>query len=147
MGREWRPDHDRASEALQPGKPAATDRHGLPSLTHSFTLDWVITARSKEVLEHQVKPVVEAFLAGRGWRLSPTKTVITHIEEGFDFLGQNVRWYKDKLLIKPSRKSIKVLLGKVREVIKVNRPTPAGQLIGQLNPLLRGWAPTITVMW
>jgi RNA-directed DNA polymerase len=72
--------------------------------------------------------------------LSPTKTVITHTDEGFDFLGQHIRRYKDKLLITPSRQSVKALLGKVREVIKVNRPTPAGQLIGQLNPLLRGWA-------
>ena len=51
-----------------------------------------------------------------------------------------IRRYSDKLLIKPSRKSIKSLLEKVRNVIKVNQPTPAGQLIGQLNPLLSGWA-------
>jgi RNA-directed DNA polymerase len=102
--------------------------------------DWIITARSKEVLEQEVKPLVENFLAERGLRLSPEKTVIVHIDEGFDFLGQNVRRYNDKLLIKPSRQSVKSLLEKVRNVIKVNQPTPAGQLIGQLNPLLRGWA-------
>lgn len=48
--------------------------------------------------------------------------------------------YHGNLLIKPSRQSVTSLLRKVREVIKVNKPTPAGQLIGQLNPLLRGWA-------
>jgi RNA-directed DNA polymerase len=72
--------------------------------------------------------------------LSPQKTRIVHIDEGFDFLGQNIRKYQGKLLIKPSRNSVKLLLRKVREVIKVHKPTPAGQLIGQLNPLLRGWA-------
>ena len=102
--------------------------------------DWIITARSKEILEHEVKPLVEYFLAERGLCLSPHKTRIVHIDEGFDFLGQNVRMYKGKLLIKPSRKSVKSLLRKVRDVIKVNKPTPAGQLIGQLNPVLRGWA-------
>ena len=102
--------------------------------------DFIITGRSKEVLEQEVKPVVEHFLAGRGLRLSPAKTVITHIAEGFDFLGQNVRKYHGKLLIKPSRRSVKALLEKVRAVIKANRQAPAGQLIGQLNPLLRGWA-------
>jgi RNA-directed DNA polymerase len=102
--------------------------------------DWIITARAKEVLEHEVKPLVEVFLAKRGLHLSPDKTRIIHIDEGFDFLGQHVRRYNGKLLIKPSRKSITSLLRKVREIIKVNKPTPAGQLIGQLNPLLRGWA-------
>jgi RNA-directed DNA polymerase len=102
--------------------------------------DWIITARSKEVLEQEVKPLVENFLAERGLRLSSDKTVITRIDEGFDFLGQHVRKYNGKLLIKPSRKSMTSLLGKVREIIKVNKPTLAGQLIGQLNPLLRGWA-------
>jgi RNA-directed DNA polymerase len=102
--------------------------------------DWIITARSKEILEQEVKPLVERFLAERGLGLSPHKTRIVHLDEGFDFLGQNVRMYKGKLLIKPSRKSVKSLLRKVRDVIKVNTSTPAGQLIGQLNPLLRGWA-------
>jgi RNA-directed DNA polymerase len=102
--------------------------------------DWIITARSQAVLEQEVKPLVESFLAERGLRLSSDKTKIIHIDEGFDFLGQNVRMYNGKLLIKPSRKSVKSLVRKVREVIKVNKPTPAGQLIGQLNPLVRGWA-------
>ena len=102
--------------------------------------DFIITGRSKEVLEQEVKPLVEQFLAERGLRLSEGKTVMTHIAEGFDFLGWKVRKYNGKLLIKPSRKSIKSLLRKVRAVIKVNKQTPAGQLIGQLNPLLRGWA-------
>jgi RNA-directed DNA polymerase len=92
------------------------------------------------VLEQEVKPVGEHFLAGRGLRLSRDKTVLTHIAEGFDFLGQNLRTDHGKLLLKPSRPSVKVLLAKVREVIKVNRQAPAGQLIGQLHPLLRGWA-------
>jgi RNA-directed DNA polymerase len=102
--------------------------------------DWIITACSREVLEQEVKPRVEHFLAARGLSLSPAKTRIIHIAEGFDFLGQNIRMYRDKLLIKPSRKSVQSLLRRVREVIKANKSIPAGQLIGQLNPLLRGWA-------
>ena len=48
---------------------------------------------SKELLEEEIKPIVEQFLQERGLELSPTKTVITHVEKGFDFLGQNVRRY------------------------------------------------------
>ncbi|SEL40276.1 RNA-directed DNA polymerase [Nitrosovibrio tenuis] len=68
--------------------------------------DFVITANSLEILVDRVKPLVEAFLAERGLVLSPEKTLITHVSEGFDFLGQNVRRYPNgKLLIKPSRKA------------------------------------------
>ena len=40
----------------------------------------------------------------RGLELSPEKTLITHIEDGFDFLGQHLRKYKGKLLITPLSK-------------------------------------------
>ena len=74
----------------------------MPRATHL-----VITGKSKDLLEKEVKPLVEQFLQERGLELSSTKTVITHVENGFDFLGQNVRRYPNgKLLIKPSRKNV-----------------------------------------
>ena len=72
--------------------------------------DFIITGTSQELLEKEVKPCVEAFLAERGLELSQEKTKITHISEGFDFLGQNVRKYDGKLLIKPSAKNVKAFL-------------------------------------
>ncbi|MBB2932973.1 group II intron reverse transcriptase/maturase [Paraburkholderia silvatlantica] len=102
--------------------------------------DFIVTAASRELLEQCVKPTVEKFLAARGLHLAPEKTFITHISEGFDFLGQNVRKYGDKLLIKPARKSVKALLDKVREVLKKNMAATQAQVIMLLNPILRGWA-------
>ncbi|MFA5701300.1 MAG: group II intron reverse transcriptase/maturase [Desulfuromonas sp.] len=102
--------------------------------------DFIITGISKELLEKEVKPLVEAFMAERGLQLSPEKTVITHISDGFDFLGQNNRKYNGKMLIKPSRNNMRNLLTKVRDVIKRNPTIPADVLIRQLNPILRGWA-------
>lgn len=102
--------------------------------------DFVITGRSKELLENEVKPIVEAFLRERGLELSPEKTLITHINQGFDFLGQNIRKYGDKLLIKPSERSVRKHLSEVREIIKSNPTLTAGKLISILNPILRGWA-------
>ena len=81
------------------GNPWKTDRHCLPLLSYSFTLDFVITGASREVLENKVKPLVKAFLKERGLELSEEKTKLTHISEGFDFPGFNVRKYKAKLLI------------------------------------------------
>jgi RNA-directed DNA polymerase len=105
-----------------------------------FADDFIIVCALKEVLEEQVKPLVEHFLAERGLELSPEKTHITHISDGFDFLGQNIRKYNDKLLIKPSRKSIGVCLNRVRAIVKANRQVTAGDLVLKLTPVLRGWA-------
>jgi RNA-directed DNA polymerase len=103
--------------------------------------DFVITGKSKELLEGEVKPLVEQFLRERGLELSPTKTVITHVEKGFDFLGQNVRRYPNgKLLIKPSKKNVKTFLGGIRRTIKAALGKSAAVLIGELNPKIRGWA-------
>ena len=53
--------------------------------------DFIITGVSKEILEEEVKPLIKAFLWERGMELSEEKTKITHISEGFDFLGQEIR--------------------------------------------------------
>jgi RNA-directed DNA polymerase len=67
--------------------------------------DFIITGDSRELLENEVRPLVERFLNERGLRLSPDKTRVTHINDGFDFLGQNLRKYGGKLLVKPSQKN------------------------------------------
>lgn len=76
----------------------------------------------------------------RGLELSPEKTHITHVEDGFDFLGQHIRDYKGKVLVKPATKNVKAFLNKTRKVIKDNATATAGNLIVRLNPILRGWA-------
>lgn len=102
--------------------------------------DFIITGNSKEWLEHEVKPAAVEFLAERGLVLSPEKTKITHIREGFNFLGWNIRKYHDKLLMKPSKANVKAHLDKIREVINGNKTAKQANLIRLLNPVLRGWA-------
>jgi len=103
-----------------------------------FADDYVITASSQELLE-DIAPGVEEFLDARGLEVSAEKTRITDLEEGFDFLGQNIRKFNGKLLITPSKQSVKELLGKVRSIIAKNPTASAADLIQQLNPHLRGW--------
>jgi RNA-directed DNA polymerase len=103
--------------------------------------DFIITGRTKELLEGEIKPLVEQFLQERGLELSPAKTVITHVVKGFDFLGQNVRKYPNgKLLIKPSKKNVKTFLDGIRKTIKAALGMSAADLIHKLNPKIRGWA-------
>ena len=102
--------------------------------------DFVITGVSKEVLEDTVRPWIVAFLSQRGLELSPEKTRVTHIDDGFDFLGWNFRKYSGTLLIKPSKKNVKTFYDKVAGVIKGHLNGAQGKFIKHLNPVLRGWA-------
>ena len=101
--------------------------------------DFVITGRSKEQLENLVLPIVEQFLKERGLFLSKAKTKITHIDQGFDFLGQNVRKYDGKFLIKPSKTSLQRVIRKIRQITKDNKMLKQVLLINILNPIIRGW--------
>jgi RNA-directed DNA polymerase len=101
--------------------------------------DFIITGSSEALLADVVRPVVETFLRERGLALSPSKTLITRVEAGFDFLGQHVRRYDQRLLIKPSKKSQAALLRHVRAILRTSQALPAGVVIERLNPVLRGW--------
>ena len=100
----------------------------------------MISGASKELLEQQVKPEVEQFLAERELLLSPEKTKITHIDTGFDFLSFNLRKYKGKLLIKPAKASVKRHLAEIRDIIKNNPTCTTENLIRMLNPKISGWS-------
>jgi len=102
--------------------------------------DFIITGKSKRLLEENVKPAVEAFLESRGLTLSQEKTRITHITDGFEFLGQTFRKNGNVLHITPSKEGVLALLQKVGGLIRkyVSAPMPA--LIKKLNQTLRGWA-------
>lgn len=102
--------------------------------------DFVVTGRSRAILEQRVKPAIVDFLNQRGLSLSEEKTHITHIDSGFDFLGFNLRKYNGKLLIKPAKKNVKAFLANVRGIIKSNPTIKTDSLIRLLNPKLRGWA-------
>ena len=102
--------------------------------------DFVITGISQEILDKEVRPLVEAFMAERGLKLSESKTVITNVHRGFDFLGQNLRKFGDKLLTKPSKKNLSNILAKIKSIFDRNKMAITANLIRQLNPVIRGWA-------
>ena len=103
--------------------------------------DWIVTATNKRVLKHQIQPAIENFLNQRGLELSKQKTKRTIIHEGFDFLGQHLRKYNDgKLITKPSKKSVKKLLTKIRLTTQKMYTAPTHALIIQINRMTKGWA-------
>jgi RNA-directed DNA polymerase len=102
--------------------------------------DWLAIAESRELLESKIKPAIESFLKERGLELSQEKTKVTHVNQGADFLGFNIRRYSGKLLIKPAKSNVKRFLGQIRAVIKTNISSTTSELLGQLNPKIVGWA-------
>lgn len=133
---------ERVLKEKYPSRPLKSLGNKNPSVNFvRYADDFIVTGRSKDLLERGVKPLIEQFLRERGLELSPTKTVITHVNTGFDFLGQNVRRYPDgKRRIKPSKKNVKRFLDDIRRTIKAALGSSAADLIRQLNPKVRGWA-------
>jgi RNA-directed DNA polymerase len=101
--------------------------------------DLVVTAANED-RAMKAKELIREFIEARGLKLSEEKTLITHISDGFDFLGWNFRKYKGKLLIKPSKKSIKNVVTNLRKIINENKSSKQEILIIKLNQVLSGWS-------
>jgi len=101
--------------------------------------DFIITGKSKRLLEEHVKPAVEAFLAVRGLTLSAEKTAITHIRDGFTFLGQTFRKTGNVLRVTPAQEGVLALTRKVGALIRSHVSAPMPALVKKLSSVLRGW--------
>jgi RNA-directed DNA polymerase len=101
--------------------------------------DFIVTARDKHSLE-VAQNLIQAWMSERGLELSAEKTVITSMEDGFDFLGFNSRHYDGKLLIKPSKKKVLAFCKRLGEEVKNLNGAEQEVVIRRLNPILRGFA-------
>lgn len=108
--------------------------------------DFAVFCQTREDAEEVVRDLTN-WLAERGLALSPEKTRIVHLEEGFDFLGYHVQHYKDKrtrtgrkLLIRPSKEAVRKVRDKLKAEWMSHKATPTRALCQKLNPIIRGWA-------
>jgi len=93
------------------------------------------------------KQILTEWLSKRGLTLSPEKTRIVHLTEGFNFLGFNIRLYRAsntktgwKLLTKPSKEAVQKHREKMRQEWEAVRGWNVGKILWKLNPIIRGWA-------
>lgn len=101
--------------------------------------DFIVTAATKEIAE-EAKELIRKFLKTRGLELSEEKTTITHVGDGFDMLGWTFRKFKGKLIVKPSKKSIKSFVASLSEtILKRGKAWKQEPLIEKLNEQIRGW--------
>ena len=102
--------------------------------------DFVIFAENEMILEQSVIPLIEEFLSVRGLNLSPDKTAVTHIEDGFDFLGWNVSNDENgQLLIVTSRKNVDALMDKVGKILSSELYISDERLRILLRRIICGW--------
>lgn len=108
--------------------------------------DWAAFCESKEDAE-EVSKILSEWLSKRGLTVSPEKTRIVHLSEGFNFLGFNIRQYPTKknkygckLLIKPSKESVKKLRSNLLQEWRKLKGCNSDKVISTLNPIIRGWA-------
>ena len=101
--------------------------------------DFIVTARDRKSLE-VAQTLIQEWMSKRGLELSAEKTVITSMEDGFDFLGFNSQHYDGKLLIKPSKNKVLAFCKRLGEEIKNLSGVEQEVLIKKLNPILRGFA-------
>ena len=111
---------------------------GSPILIR-YADDFIVHCHTRqEAIE--VKAGLAEWLAPRGLAFNEDKTKVVSLNEGFDFLGFNVRRYHGKLLIKPSKAALRRIRKRLREELRSLRGSNAQAVIRKLNPIIRGWA-------
>ena len=109
--------------------------------------DFVLMVSGQRHHAEALREEVAAVLAPLGLRLSPEKTAVVHINEGFDFLGYHIRRMRKRgtqkhyVYTKPSRKAIQAIKDKVSaKTYRSTRHMSLDELLTSLNRSLRGWA-------
>jgi len=139
--------------ARSPGGPASSNwaraqrrRQGLPNFRLiRYADDWCLMVRGTRADAEALREEIAGVLAGMGLRLSPDKTLITHIDEGLDFLGWRIQRHRKRgtrqhyVYTYPARKAVKAVMAKVKAICRQSVNLPLEALLHQLNPVLRGW--------
>jgi RNA-directed DNA polymerase len=100
--------------------------------------DLLALCHSREQAE-QVQAALAAWLKPRGLVFNQAKTRITHLDEGVDFLGFEIRRFRGKLLTKPSKDALRRIRKRLSTEVRRMRGSNADALITMLNPIIAGW--------
>lgn len=139
--------------AQGPGGPKASPyerakrrRHGLPNYRLArYADDWCLLVSGTKTHAEALRDEMAEVLTKIGLRLSPEKTLITHIDEGLDFLGWRIQRHQKRgtgkhyVYIYPAKKALVAIMAKVKAVCRKNTNQPLAVLLHQLNRMLRGW--------
>jgi len=140
--------------AQSPGGPGASRnerakrrRRGLPNYRLiRYADDWCLVVFGTKAHADDLRKEIEKVLSTMGLRLSQGKTLITHIDEGLDFLGWRIQRRRKRgtnrhyVYTYPAKKALVAVTAKVKTLCRqVGTNQPLDALLGRLNPALRGW--------
>ena len=139
--------------AQGPGGPAASAyerakrrRRGLPNYRLvRYADDWCLAVSGTKAHAEALCDEITGVLATMGLRLSPDKTLITHIDEGLDFLGWRIQRHRKRgtgkryVYVYPAKKALVAVMAKVKTICRRSTNLPLDVLLHQLNRMLRGW--------
>jgi RNA-directed DNA polymerase len=111
---------------------------GSPVLVR-YADDVLALCRTRDQAEH-VKQRLARWLEPRGLAFNEAKTRITHLDQGVDFLGFEIRRYRGKLLTKPSKAALRRIRKRLSQEVTALRGANADAVIARLNPIITGWA-------
>jgi RNA-directed DNA polymerase len=120
------------------GRDACLTAAGSPVLIR-YADDLVALCHTRDEA-FEVKARLASWLTPRGLCFNEDKTRVVTLDDGFDFLGFNVRRQSGKLLIKPSKAAIRRVRKRLRTELRSLRGTNARAALTRLNPIIRGWA-------
>ncbi|MFF7987565.1 group II intron reverse transcriptase/maturase [Streptomyces sp. NPDC007901] len=131
----------------KPWERAKRRREGLPNCRISrYADDWCLMVSGTKEDAEALREEIAEVLSTMGLRLSPEKTLITHIDEGLDFLGWHIQRHRKRgadrryVYTYPSRKALKAAMGKVKEIRRRTATgLPLDELLIQINRMLFGW--------
>jgi RNA-directed DNA polymerase len=111
---------------------------GCPLLVR-YADDLIALCHSRQQAE-QVQARLADWLEPRGLAFNQDKTRITHLDQGVDFLGFEIRRFGGKLLTKPSRDAMRQIRDRLSAETVALRGANADAVIARLNPVITGWA-------
>src|SRR5207248_3298271 len=121
-------------------------RHALPNYRLCrYADDWCLVVSGTKADAEILREEIAGVLAAMGLRLSPEKTLITHIDQGLDFLGWRIQRRRkpgtDRYYVYtyPAKKAIASITGKVRALCRQDVNLPLEVLLHRLNAAMRGW--------
>jgi RNA-directed DNA polymerase len=140
--------------AESPGGPRSTTverakrrRHGLPNYRLvRYADDWCLVIKGTKDDAEALRADIAGVLSTMGLRLSQEKTLITHIDDGLDFLGWRIQRHRKRgtsrsyVYTYPAKKSLRAVMAKVKALGRqVGVQQPLDDLLRRLNPAVRGW--------
>ena len=139
--------------AQAPGGPAASPYErakrrlqGLPNYRLCrYADDWCLAVSGTKAHAEALREEIADVLAGMGLRLSPEKTLITHIDDGLVFLGWRIQRHRKRgtgksyVYVYPAKKALSAVMAKVKTLCRQNTNLPLDVLLHRLNRMLRGW--------